>query len=464
MSEISYDLIVLGGGPAGYAAAIRAGQLGKKAVVIEMERAGGTCLNWGCIPSKALLKSAETFRSLKHAEDLGISCSGISYDFEKIIKRSRGVADQMGGGIEFLFKKNKVDYIVAKGMVQSAGEVKITEGNNVGMAISGSKIMIATGCKPRMLDELAVDGVRVMTSREALAMKKQPKSIAIMGAGAIGAEFAYFLNAFGTKVTLVEMLPNVLPVEDNEVSEALLKSFKKQGIDCKTSTKVNNVEVKNDSVILSTTKGEDKQQLEVESLLLAIGVVPNLEGAISEDLNLELDRGYLKIDENYQTSTPGIYAAGDIVGPPWLAHVATYRAIQAVNGMFEHSKPIPFDAFPGCTYCQPQVASIGLTEEKAKEDGIEYKVGKFPFAASGKAVAVNHSEGFVKVIVGEKYGEILGAHIIGSDATELITEYGLAMNMEATVDEIHGTIHAHPTMSEALAEAAAAAHNEAIHI
>ena len=464
MSEDTYDLIILGGGPAGYAAGIRAGQLGKKAAVIEMERAGGTCLNWGCIPSKALLKSAETYQSLHHAEDLGISCGEISFDFEKIIKRSRGVADQMGGGIEFLFKKNKVDYIVGKGKVRSAGEVEITEGEDTGKVISGSNIMIATGCKPRTLDEIVVDGERVMTSREALAMKKQPKSIAIMGAGAIGAEFAYFLNAFGTKVTLVEMLPNVLPVEDKEVSDALLKSFKKQGIDCRTGTRIDNIEVQDESVILSMAKGDDTEQLEVESLLLAIGVTPNLEGAVSEDLNLELNRGYLKVDENYQTSTPGIYATGDIVGPPWLAHVATYRAIQAVNGMFEHSKPIPFDAFPGCTYCQPQVASIGITEEKAKKDGIEYKVGKFPFAASGKAVAVNHSEGFVKVIVGEKYGEILGAHIIGSDATELITEYGLAMNLEATVEEIHGTIHAHPTMSEALAEAAAAAHGEAIHI
>ena len=464
MSEGTYDLIIIGGGPAGYAAGIRAGQLGKKAVVIEMERAGGTCLNWGCIPSKALLKSAETFQNFKHAEDLGISCGDISYDFEKIILRSRGVADQMGGGIEFLFKKNKVDYIVGRGMVRTAEEVEITEGNDAGKIVTGGKVMIATGCKPRSLDKVAVDGERVMTSREALAMKKQPKSIAIMGAGAIGAEFAYFLNAFGTKVTLVEMLPKVLPVEDTEVSDALLKSFKKQGIDCRTSTRVDKIEVKDESVVLSMAKGDDTEQLEVESLLLAIGVVPNLEGAVSEDLKLELDRGYLKVDENYQTSTPGIYATGDIVGPPWLAHVATYRAIQAVNGMFEHSKPIPFDAFPGCTYCQPQVASIGITEEKAKEEGFDYKIGKFPFAASGKAVAVNHSEGFVKVIVDEKYGEILGAHIIGSDATELITEYGLAMNLEATVDEVHGTIHAHPTMSEALAEAAAAAHGEAIHI
>ena len=255
MSEAQrYDLIVLGGGHAGYAAAIRAGQLGKKAVVVEMERAGGTCLNWGCIPSKALLKSAETFQSLKHSDDLGISCGDISYDFEKIIQRSRGVADQMGGGIEFLFKKNKVDYIVVKGTVKSAEQVEITEGDDAGKTISGNKIMIATGCKPRTLDEVAVDGVRVMTSREALAMKKLPASIAIMGAGAIGAEFAYFLNAFGTKVTLVEMLPDVLPVEDKEVSDALQKSFKKQGIDCRTDTRVDNIEVKDESVVLSMAK------------------------------------------------------------------------------------------------------------------------------------------------------------------------------------------------------------------
>ena len=462
-SDITYDLIIIGGGPAGYAAAIRAGQLGKKVVCIEMERAGGTCLNWGCIPSKALLKSAETFQSALHSEVFGFSCEEIKVDFSKVMGRSRSVADQMGGGIEFLFKKNKVDYIVGRGLVHAAGMVEITEGEKAGTYLNGAR-MISTGCKPRTLPEVAVDGKRVMTSREALAMTEQPKSIAIMGAGAIGAEFAYFLNAFGTKVTLIEMLPKVLPVEDGEISDALHKSFTEQGIDCRVGTRVDSVEVGEDGVSLTLGNDQGSENLEVESLLLAIGVVPNLVGAISEKLKLDTVKGYLKVDENYETSESGIYATGDIVGPPWLAHIATYRAIQAVNGMFGHSKPVPIDAFPGCTYCQPQVASIGLTEEKAKEEGIEYKVGKFPFAASGKAVAVNHSEGFVKVIVGKKYGEILGAHIIGSDATELITEYGLAMKLEATVDEIHGTIHAHPTMSEALAEAAAAAHGEAIHI
>ena len=463
-TEITYDLLVLGGGPAGYAAAIRAGQLGKKAVVVEMERAGGTCLNWGCIPSKALLKSAEAYQNALQSDEFGISCENVQYDFEKIIQRSRNVADQMGGGIEYLFKKNKVDYIVGKGMVHAPGMVEITDGDQKGSYFKASKILIATGCKPRSLQEVKVDGERVMTSREALVMKKQPTSIAIMGAGAIGAEFAYFLNAFGTKVTLLEMLPTILPVEDAEVSATLLKSFKAQGIDCRVSTRVDDIEVKEDSVALSITTGDQEEVMEVESLLLAIGVTPNLEGALSSKLKLELHKGYLKVDENYQTSEKNIYAAGDIVGPPWLAHVATFRAIQAVNGMFGHANPIPIDAFPGCTYCQPQVASIGLTEEKAKEAGLAYKIGKFPFAASGKAVAANHSEGFVKIIVGEEYGEILGAHIIGSDATELITEYGLGMKLEATVDEIHQTIHAHPTMSEALAEAAASVHGEAIHI
>jgi len=418
----------------------------------------------GLYSVQGIAKSAETFQAALHSEVFGFSCKEIEVDFEKVMGRSRKVANQMGGGIEFLFKKNKVEYIVGKGLVHAAGMVEITEGEKAGTYLKGSRIMISTGCKPRTLPEIAVDGKRVMTSREALAMTEQPKTIAIMGAGAIGAEFAYFLNAFGTKVTLIEMLPKVLPVEDAEISDALHKSFAEQGIDCRVGTRVDSVEVGENGVSLTLGNDEGSESLEVESLLLAIGVVPNLDGAVSEKLKLDTVKGYLKVDENYETSESGIYATGDIVGPPWLAHIATYRAIQAVNGMFGHSQPVPVDAFPGCTYCQPQVASIGLTEEKAKEEGIEYKVGKFPFAASGKAVAVNHSEGFVKVIVGKKYGEILGAHIIGSDATELITEYGLAMKLEATVDEIHGTIHAHPTMSEALAEAAAAAHGEAIHI
>jgi len=459
-----YDLIVIGGGPAGYAAAIRAGQLGRRVLVVEKERAGGTCLNWGCIPSKALLKSAEAYQAAKHSEIFGFTCKEIEVDFAQVMARSRGVADQMGGGIEFLFKKNNVDYLVGSGKLLKLGIVEVTDGEHAGSSIKGEKVMIATGCKPRTLEEVAVDGTRVMTSREALAMKEMPQSIAILGAGAIGAEFAYFLNAFGCKVSLIEMLPNILPVEDGEISKALEKTFVKQGIDCRTSTRVDEIKVLDESVSLKLNSEKGDETLEVASVLLAIGVTPNLRGVLADSCKIELNRGYIQVDEKYQTSLKNVYAAGDIVGPPWLAHVATFRAVQAVNGMFGHAEPIPMDSFPGCTYCQPQVASIGITEEKAKEEGVAYKVGKFPFAASGKAVAVNHPEGFVKIIVGEKYGEILGAHIIGSDATELITEYGLGMKLEATVDEIHQTIHAHPTMSEALAEAAASVHGEAIHI
>jgi dihydrolipoamide dehydrogenase len=462
--EKPYDLIVIGGGPAGYAAGIRAGQLGQRALVIEKERAGGTCLNWGCIPSKALLKSAEAYQAALHSETFGFTCKEIEVDFAQVMARSRSVADQMGGGIEFLFKKNKVDYVVGTAKLIESGSVEVTEGEHAGSSIKGDRVMIATGCKPRTLEEVPVDGTRIMTSREALAMKKMPASIAILGAGAIGAEFAYFLNAFGCKVTLIEMLPHVLPIEDAEISKGLEKAFVKQGIDCRTNTRVDQIEVVDDGVTLALHSEKGDESIQVESVLLAIGVVPNLQGVLADTCKVELTRGYVQVDENYQTSLPGVYAAGDIIGPPWLAHVATYRAVQAVNGMFGHAEPIPIGAFPGCTYCQPQVASIGLTEEKAKEEGVAYKVGKFPFAASGKAVAVNHPEGFVKIIVGEKYGEILGAHIIGSDATELITEYGLGMKLEATVDEIHQTIHAHPTMSEALAEAAASVHGEAIHI
>jgi dihydrolipoamide dehydrogenase len=411
-----------------------------------------------------LLKSAEAYQAALHSETFGFTCKEIEVDFAQVMARSRSVADQMGGGIEFLFKKNKVDYVVGSAKLIEPGLVEVTDGDHAGSSIKGDRVMIATGCKPRTLEEVPVDGSRIMTSREALAMKEMPASIAILGAGAIGAEFAYFLNAFGCKVTLIEMLPNVLPVEDAEISKALGKAFVKQGIDCRTNTRVDQIEVVDDGVTLALHSEKGDEAIQVESVLLAIGVVPNLQGVLADTCKVELTRGYVRVDENYQTSLPGVYAAGDIIGPPWLAHVATYRAVQAVNGIFGHADPIPMSAFPGCTYCQPQVASIGLTEEKAKEEGFAYKIGKFPFAASGKAVAVNHPEGFVKIIVGEKYGEILGAHIIGSDATELITEYGLGMKLEATVDEIHQTIHAHPTMSEALAEAAASVHGEAIHI
>jgi dihydrolipoamide dehydrogenase len=459
-----YDLIVIGGGPAGYAGAIRAGQLGKKVACIELERAGGTCLNWGCIPTKALLKSAELYQKFKKAETYGLSAKDVTFDFAKVMARSRTVAGQMAKGIEFLFKKNKVDYFVGAGQVAGTGMVTITSGEHKGKFLKTKNILIATGCKMRRIPGVEVDGTRVMTSREALAATTLPKSVIIVGAGAIGVEFAYFYNAFGAKVTLVEMLPQVLPVEDEEVSKTLQRAFEKQGIAVHLGTKCENFRVGKDSVKVDLVAGETKTEVEAELLLSAIGVVANLEGVLASNLKPELDRNYLKVGDDYQTSLRGIYGAGDIIGPPWLAHVATYEAINAVNGMFGHGTPKRVKNFPGCTYCQPQVASTGLTEKAAKEKKLDYKVGKFPFTASGKAVASAESEGFVKVIADAKTGEIYGAHIIGSEATELIAEYGFAMELEATVEEIHQTIHAHPTLSEAVMEAAAASLGEAIHI
>jgi len=461
---IEYDLIVIGGGPAGYAGAIRAGQLGKKVACIELERAGGTCLNWGCIPTKALLKSAELYQKIKKAETFGITAKDVTFDFAKVMERSRGVSQQMAKGIEFLFKKNKVDYYVGRGQVPAAGMVEITEGEHQGKFFKAKNILIATGCKMRRIPDLAVDGVRVMTSREALANKTLPKSIVIVGAGAIGVEFAYFYNAFGSKVTLVEMLPQILPVEDEEVAKTLHRSFEKQGIAIHTATKCESFQVGKNSVKLNLVKDGQGTAIEAETVLSAIGVVANLEGVFGKSVSVELDRNYVKVGDDYQSSVKGIYAAGDIIGPPWLAHVATFEAVSAVNGMFGHGKAKRVKNFPGCTYCQPQIASTGLTEQAAKERKLDYKVGKFPFTASGKAVASAESEGFVKVISDAKTGEILGAHIIGAEATELIAEYGLAVELEATIEDIHQTIHAHPTLSEAVMEAAAATTGEAIHI
>jgi len=434
---VDYDLIVIGGGPAGYAGAIRAGQLGKKVACIEQERAGGTCLNWGCIPTKALLKSAELYRTLRKADTFGLSVGEVGFDFAKVMERSRGVAGQMAKGIEFLFRKNKVDYLVGRAQVAAPGMVEVTEGEHKGRFLRARQILLATGCKPRRLPDVPVDGERVMTSREALVPRaRPPASLVIIGAGAIGVEFAYFYSAFGTKVTLVELLPQLVPVEDEEVGRGLQRAFEKSGITVHVGTKVEGIAVAPDRVTMKLVPaaGGAAATLEAESLLVAVGVVPNLDGAISPKVRLELDRGYVKVDDRYETSVKGIYAAGDIIGPPWLAHVATFEAIQAVNAMFGHAHQGRVKVFPGCTYCQPQIASTGLTEKACKEKGLAYKVGKFPFAASGKAVAAGDAEGFVKVITDAATGEILGAHILGNEAPELIAEYVLAMNLEGTVE------------------------------
>ena len=460
----NYDLIVIGAGPAGYVAAIKAAQLGKKVACVEKERGGGTCNNWGCIPTKALLKNAELFHTMKHrAAEFGFKIEGLSYDWPTIIKRSRTVSDNGAAGVDYLFKKNKIDSIKGDASLDKAGEVKVTLADGKVETHTAPKILIATGCVSRPLPGLDFNGRNVIGSKEALALPAQPKSVVIIGAGAIGVEFAYFFNAFGTKVTVVEMLPNLLPVEDTEVSQALEKSFAKQGITALLGHKTTKTEVGDKGVKITVADAKNAETvLEAEMVLVAIGIQPVLPGGT---LKLELVKGYLKTNDRYETSVPGIYAAGDIIGPPWLAHVASFEAIHAIEGMFVPGhKPKKVTTFPGCTYCQPQVASVGLTERAAKEAGKKFKVGKFPFMASGKARAIGESEGFVKLIVGEPHGEILGAHIIGSEATEMIAELGLAITLEATLDEIEATIHAHPTLSEGIKEAAEVAAGHAIHV
>lgn len=458
---MTYDLIVLGGGPAGYVAAIRAAQLGKKVACVEQERAGGTCLNWGCIPTKSLLKNAEVYHLMKHrAADFGLSFDNLRYDWAKVIGRSRRVSDRLAGGIEFLFRKNKVDYIRGQGSIQSATEVSVTAADRAPETLEAKHILVATGARSRAMPGLPFNGITVIGSREAMALDKQPESIVIIGAGAIGVEFAYFFHAFGTKVTLLEAQQRLLPVEDDDVSALLEKNFTKQGIRCLSGTKMTGVSQEGEGISL-TVEGKANETITADLALVAIGIEP----VLPKGKELAKDaRGYIQTDERYQTSLPGVYAVGDVIGPPWLAHVASWEAIQCVEGLFAGATPRKVETFPGCTYCQPQVASVGLTERAVKEKGLAYKVGQFPFQASGKAQSVGETEGFVKLIFGEKHGELLGAHIVGSEATELIAEMGLALTLEATKDELEATIHAHPTLSEAIHEATGQAFGHAIHI
>jgi dihydrolipoamide dehydrogenase len=458
---MKYDLVVIGGGPAGYVGAIRAAQLGKKVALVEKERAGGTCLNWGCIPTKSLLRNAELYHLLhKRAADFGFKFDHLSYDWKKIISRSRTVADKLAGGVEFLFKKNKIDYLRGEASIAGEGKVSYKTKEGITETVEAANILVATGTVSRDLPGLATNGHSVLNSHDAMIVDPQPKRLIIIGAGAIGVEFASFFHAFETEVTLVEMLPNVLPVEDTEISIALEKSLTKQGIKILTGAKVTKTEVTEKGVSV-TIESKKQQKIEGDTLLVAIGVAP----VVPEGVALKLDaKGFIDVNERYATNVPGIYAAGDIIGPPWLAHVASWEAIQAVEGMFTSHKPQRFRVFPGCTYCQPQVASVGLTERAAVERGLKFKIGRFPFSANGKALAIGEPEGFVKIIISEPYGEILGAHIIGAEATELIAELGLAITAEATFEEIEATIHAHPTLSEAIHEADEAAFGTAIHI
>jgi dihydrolipoamide dehydrogenase len=461
---MTYDLIVIGAGPAGYVAAIKAAQLGKKVACVEKERGGGTCNNWGCIPTKALLHDAELYTTIKnHAGASGITVEGLSYDWAKIIKRSRVVSDKGAAGVDFLFKKNKIDSIRGEAQLNKPGVVTVKDAEGKETEYTASKILVATGVVTRPFPDFPFNGKTVIGSKDALALPTQPKTAIVIGAGAIGIEFASIWNAFGTKVTVVEMMPNILPVEDTEVSQALEKSLTKQGLTLLTNHKTVKTETTDSGVKITVAndKGEEKV-LEADLVLIAIGVMPLLPGGA---LKIELtERGYIKTNDRYETSVPGVYGAGDIIGPPWLAHVASYEAVQAVEGMFTKHKPKKVGVFPGCTYCTPQVASIGLTERAAKEKGLKFKIGKFPYAASGKARAIGESEGFVKLIIGEPHGEILGAHIIGKEATELLAELSLGITLEATIDEIEATIHAHPTLSEMVKEAAEVGAGHAIHV
>ncbi|TAL69798.1 MAG: dihydrolipoyl dehydrogenase [Bacteroidetes bacterium] len=467
MNTYNCDLVVIGSGPGGYVAAIRASQLGLNTICVERDNLGGVCLNWGCIPTKALLKSAEYRNFINKSSEFGFEIKDFTVDFTKVIRRSRDVANKMSNGVGFLFKKYKVQQVKGNGFIKSKGVVEVKDKDgNVTDTINCKNILIATGARPRMLKGIDVDLNKIITSTEAMIPKEIPSSIIIMGAGAIGVEFAYFYNAFGTKVTIVEMLDRILPIEDVDVSNELARNFKKSKIDLLTSTKVLSAKAKGKGVEVKIQKKDGKEEVLTADLALnAIGIQPNIENLWNESLGIVLEKGFIKIDKFMKTTVDGIYAIGDVAGPPWLAHKASAEGLAAVENITGHSKDgIDYNNIPGCTYCQPQVASIGLTEAKAKESGYEVKIGKFPFTANGKANGIGEAVGFIKLVLDAKYGEILGAHLIGPDVTEMIGEIGVAKTLEGTGKSIFKTIHAHPTLSEAIMEAAAQAYGETVNI
>jgi len=460
-----YDIIVLGSGPGGYVTAIRASQLGLKTAVIEKESLGGICLNWGCIPTKALLKSAQVFEYLKHAEDYGLSVENPDKDFTKIVKRSRNIAEGMSNGIKFLMKKNKIDVINGFGKVKAGKKVDVTAEDGTVTEYSADHIVIATGARSRELPALKQDGKKVIGYREALTLPEQPKKIVIVGSGAIGVEFAYFYNSMGSDVTVVEFLPRVVPVEDAAVSKQLEKSFKKSGIKIMTSSEVTSVDTSGNGIkaTVKTKKGEEI--IEADILLSAVGIKSNIENIGLEDVGIVTDKDKVLVNDFYQTNIPGYYAIGDITPGPALAHVASAEGILCVEKIAgQHVEAIDYGNIPGCTYCSPEIASVGMTEAQAKDAGYDIKVGNFPFSASGKASAAGTKDGFVKVIFDAKYGEWLGCHMIGAGVTDMIAEAVLGRKLETTGHEVLKTIHPHPTMSEAVMEAVAAAYDEVIHL
>lgn len=457
---MKYDLIIIGSGPGGYVTAIRASQLGFKTALVEKESLGGICLNWGCIPTKALLKSAQVFEYLNHANDYGLTIKGFSSDFKAIISRSRNIAEGMSKGVKFLMKKNKIDVINGYGKIKPDKVVDVD-----GIEYQADHIVIATGARSRILPTIPQDGKKIFGYREAMNLPKQPKKLIIVGSGAIGVEFAYFYNSLGTKVTIVEYLPNLVPLEDHEISKELEKSFKKRGINVMTSSEVTSISTKGKGVkaVIKTSKGEET--LEADTLLSATGVKSNIEDIGLEKVGIAVDKDKILVNSYYQTNIPGYYAIGDIVPGPALAHVASAEGILCVEKIAGHDvTPIDYGNIPGCTYCSPEISSVGLTEKQAIDKGFDVKIGKFPFSASGKASASGHKEGFVKVIFDSKYGEWLGCHMIGAGVTDLIAEAVLGRKLETTGHDVLKTIHPHPTMSEAIMEAVADAYDEVIHL
>ncbi len=466
MNNMDFDIVVIGSGPGGYVAAIRASQLGLKTAVVEREELGGVCLNWGCIPTKALLKSAQVFEFLKHAGDYGITLEGEpKHDFKKVIERSRGVADGMSKGIQYLFKKNKIETVRGTGKLTDKNKVEVTDKDGNKKTVSARHIILATGARSKELPNLKKDGKKIFGYRKAMTLEHQPKSMVIVGSGAIGSEFAYFYSTMGTEVTLVEYMPNVVPLEDEEVSKQLGRSFKKKGIKVMTDSTVEKVDTsgKKCNVTIKTKKGTEEKEADV--VLSAVGVTANIEGIGVEEMGIAMDNGKVKVDEFYRTNIEGIYAIGDMIPGPALAHLASAEGIACVEKIAgKNPYPIDYNNVAACTYTVPEIASVGYTEKGAKEAGYDIKVGKFPYTASGKASAAGEKEGFIKLIFDAKYGELLGAHMIGANVTEMIGEMVVSRNLETTGHEIIKSIHPHPTMSEAIMEAAAAAYGEVIHI
>ena len=462
---MSYDVIVLGSGPGGYVADIRASQLGLKTAVIEKESLGGICLNWGCIPTKALLKSAQVFEYINHAKDYGITVAAGTPDMKAMVARSRDVAKGMSNGVQFLMKKNKIEVIMGTGKLQPGKKIEVTAADGTKQVVEAKHIIIATGARSRALPNLPQDGKKIIGYRDAMVLAEQPKSMVVVGSGAIGSEFAYFYNAIGTKVTLVEFLPNVVPVEDEDVSKQLEKSFKKQGIDVMVSSEVTNVDTTGKGCVVTVKNAKGETKIECDIVLSAVGITPNIEGIGLEEVGIATDKGKITVNEYSATNMPGYYAIGDVTPGQALAHVASAEAITCVEKIAgHHPEPIDYGNIPGCTYCSPEVASVGMTEKQCKEKGLDIKIGKFPFSASGKASAAGAKDGFVKLIFDAKYGELLGAHMIGANVTEMIAECVSIRKLETTGHEIIKTVHPHPTMSEAIMEAAAAAYGEVIHL